>query len=205
MTSRIGTTRTTSCNQKPRKSSLTCSKSMQIGESNLDAEKSLRLPCSLQSTWLLEHALVSPRYEDFESFTFDLCIVDEAERVKANASGNPYSTGSFKKWILVGDEKQLSPFQMTEMQDSKQLEKFDLRKEDFKKSLFSHLSEKLPKDCIVTLDTQHRMVAPIGNLVSECFYEGSLKSNGPNLDETLAELFKSPVMWFSTTPFNSPF
>jgi len=133
----------------------------------------------------------------FQDLTFDLCIVDEASKATPPETLIPLVRS--KKWILVGDEKQLSPFQMTEMQDSKQLEKFDLRKEDFKKSLFSHLSEKLPKECIVTLDTQHRMVAPIGNLVSECFYEGSLKSNGPNLDETLAELFKSPVMWFSTT------
>jgi serine/threonine protein kinase len=139
----------------------------------------------------------------FQDLTFDLCIVDEASKATPPETLIPLVRS--KKWVLVGDEKQLSPFQMTEMQDSRLLEKFDLRKEDFKTSLFSHMSDKLPRECVVTLDTQHRMVAPIGHLVSECFYEGLLNSNGPEVDPTLVEVFRKPVTWFSTTRLNRRF
>jgi superfamily I DNA and/or RNA helicase len=78
------------------------------------------------------------------------------------------------------------------------LDKYGLAEEDFKTSLFSHLSRNLPEEATVTLNMQHRMVPPIGNLVSECFYNGELESNGPEIDTTLSTAFPMSVMWFST-------
>jgi superfamily I DNA and/or RNA helicase len=43
------------------------------------------------------------------------------------------------------------------------------------------------------------MVAPIGNLVSECFYEGQLKSARTDLDQHLRSVLPQPVTWLTTT------
>jgi superfamily I DNA and/or RNA helicase len=49
------------------------------------------------------------------------------------------------------------------------------------------------------LTIQHRMVAPIGNLVSECFYEGQLKSARTDIDKDLVKILPQPVTWLTTT------
>lgn len=49
------------------------------------------------------------------------------------------------------------------------------------------------------LTIQHRMVAPIGNLVSECFYEGQLKSARTDVDKNLTKVLPQPVTWLTTT------
>jgi superfamily I DNA and/or RNA helicase len=43
------------------------------------------------------------------------------------------------------------------------------------------------------------MVAPIGNLVSECFYDGQLKSARTDLDQHLRSVLPQPVTWLTTT------
>lgn len=141
-----------------------------------------------------------PGYQDL---SFDLCIVDEATKATPTETLIPLVRS--KKWIVVGDEKQLSPFQAPEIQGSKLLEKYELQQEDFKKSLFSHLSSNLPTESKVALNIQHRMVAPIGTLVSECFYDGALENSGPQVDTTLSQIFPRSVMWFSTVRLTNRF
>jgi superfamily I DNA and/or RNA helicase len=51
------------------------------------------------------------------------------------------------------------------------------------------------------LDTQHRMVEPIGKLISTCFYEGQLQSDGPETDEVLSRILPRPVTWLTTSKF----
>ena len=48
---------------------------------------------------------------------------------------------------------------------------------------------------------QHRMVAPIGNLISACFYDGHLESVHDNIDSDLSEVIPRPVTWFTTIRF----
>src|SRR5208283_1960991 len=48
------------------------------------------------------------------------------------------------------------------------------------------------------LTTQHRMVAPIGNLINGVFYDNSLKSVRIQTCPVLSHVFRSPVAWFCT-------
>lgn len=137
------------------------------------------------------------RYQDV---TYDLCIVDEASKATPTEVLVPLSRS--KKWILVGDQRQLSPFQSPELIKSRSLTKYDLRTEDLTETLFDHLVRNLPEECRTALTIQHRMVAPIGELVSNCFYEGFLQNSGPAIDATLNLVFPKPVTWFSTASFS---
>lgn len=139
----------------------------------------------------------------YQDLSFDLCIVDEASKATPTETLIPMVRS--RKWILVGDERQLSPFQATELQKDENLEKYELRKSDLRQSLFSYLSQNLPKECISSLTAQHRMVEPIGRLISECFYEGRLEHFGPNVDPTLSDIFHKPVTWFSTLKLTDRF
>lgn len=139
----------------------------------------------------------------YQDLNFDLCIVDEASKATPTEVLIPLVCSD--KWVLVGDQKQLSPFQAMELKNDEILQKYDLRKDDLKQSLFAHLSETLPKESVSTLTVQHRMVAPIGRLVSNCFYQGRLEHFGPEIDTTLKDIFIKPVTWFSTLKLTNRF
>ncbi len=128
---------------------------------------------------------------------FDLCIVDEASKASQTEVLVPLSRS--KSWVLVGDRMQLPPFEEDLLEKSDILEKFDLRKEDVRETLFGRLEFGLPSSCKSGLYLQHRMVPAIGDLISNCFYDGSLKSVDQDRDAILAEIFGAPVIWFSTS------
>jgi superfamily I DNA and/or RNA helicase len=48
------------------------------------------------------------------------------------------------------------------------------------------------------LSVQHRMVEPIGNLISHCFYKGALKSSRKDIDPVIKELLGHAVIWLTT-------
>ncbi|GBL47676.1 superfamily I DNA/RNA helicase [Sulfuriferula multivorans] len=129
--------------------------------------------------------------------TYDLCIVDEASIATPTEVLVPMARA--RRTILVGDDRQLSPFQDPELQSSGILQRFSLSVGDQKATLFNHLRDGLPKDLRKALSTQHRMLPAIGNLISACFYDSELKSaeRAPLgfLDRTLP----CPVTWFSTS------
>ena len=130
---------------------------------------------------------------------FDLCIVDEASKATATEVLVPMSRS--KKWLLVGDPKQLPPFQDEASQNTEFLERYELTPEDVQETLFDRLLRTLPDGCQKMLDTQHRMVEPIGKLISTCFYEGQLQSDGPETDEVLSRILPRPVTWLTTSKF----
>ncbi len=131
-----------------------------------------------------------------QDIEFDLCIIDEAS--KANATEVLVPIALAKKWILVGDPKQLPPFLDEIGQNKKFLENYDLNLDDVKRTLFDHLSENLPEENRKMLSVQHRMVEAIGNMVSHCFYDGKLKSANTSTHE-LDAFFPKPVTWLSTS------
>lgn len=136
--------------------------------------------------------------QGIEELDYDLCIVDEASKATPTETLIPLSRS--RRWILVGDQRQLSPFQDAQFRASKTLERYDLNRDDLKSTLFDLLVENLPPNCRSSLNIQHRMVAPIGNLISHCFYDGHLQSEKKEIDKTLlfSHLFKYPVTWFTT-------
>jgi superfamily I DNA and/or RNA helicase len=131
-----------------------------------------------------------------EELDYDLCIIDESSKATPTEALIPISRS--RRWVLVGDQRQLSPFQDASFRDSKILEKYDLTRADLKHTLFDHLVDNLPVECCSSLNIQHRMVAPIGNLISHCFYDGRLTSAEKEIDTALSFIFKRPVTWFTT-------
>lgn len=99
---------------------------------------------------------------------YDLCIVDEASKATPTEMLVPLARAS--RWVLVGDSKQLPPFQDEAMRREKFLEQHELRREDVAESLFGYLERMLPSMNVVSLTSQRRMIKPISDLVQACFY-----------------------------------
>ena len=134
---------------------------------------------------------------EIQDIEFDLCIVDEASKATATEVLVPMARSH--RWILVGDPKQLPPFKDEVSRNSDFLEEYELTQDDIRETLFDRLLRTLPDGCHKMLTIQHRMVAPIGNLVSECFYEGQLKSARTDIDKDLVKILPQPVTWLTTT------
>jgi hypothetical protein len=125
--------------------------------------------------------------------TYDLCIVDEASKATATEILVPMSRS--RKWILVGDPAQLPPF--FEDESITHVEDFD--NEEVRRTLLDRFLDGLPDHSVTRLTNQYRMVKPIGDLISESFYGGSLKSPKTVADVSLTGVFPKPVTWLSTT------
>jgi superfamily I DNA and/or RNA helicase/tRNA A-37 threonylcarbamoyl transferase component Bud32 len=133
---------------------------------------------------------------DVQDIEFDLCIVDEASKATATEVLVPMARS--RRWILVGDSNQLPPFQDEASSDAQFLGKYDLKPEDVQETLFDLLLRTLPEACCKSLAIQHRMVQPIGELISQCFYDGRLRSDGPALDSHLNHVLPKAVTWLTT-------
>lgn len=134
-----------------------------------------------------------------QEIEYDLCIVDEASIATPTEVLVPMSRA--RRTILVGDRRQLSPFQDPELQKVGLLAKYRLSPQDQKTTLFNHFSELLPVALTKSLTTQHRMLPAIGNLISDCFYSGELKSVPRAPKDYLAGPLRRHVVWFSTSRF----
>ncbi|AFZ60952.1 protein kinase [Anabaena cylindrica FACHB-243] len=128
---------------------------------------------------------------------FDLCIIDEASKATATEVLVPIARSH--RLILVGDTKQLPPFQDEASRNFDFLNKYNLDSEEIKETLFAYLIKTLPDSNRKILTIQHRMVAPIGNLISECFYQGQIESARDDLDNDLTQVIPKPVTWFTTS------
>ncbi len=129
--------------------------------------------------------------------TYDLCIVDEASIATPTEVLVPMSRA--RRTVLVGDNKQLSPFQDPELKSSGLLKQYGLSAADQQTTLFKHLTEHLPDELHKVLKSQHRMLPEIGDMISECFYDGQLKSFPRSPDPALASTLPKPVIWKSTS------
>lgn len=128
---------------------------------------------------------------------YDLCIVDEASKATPTELLVPLSRS--RRSVVVGDPKQLSPFQEPEFKAAALDGPFSLTEDDLNTTLFDGLVAEMPPECRVSLDVQHRMVTPIGDLISTCFYEGRLDNpRGPSVTGLEAALPKR-VIWLSTS------
>ncbi|MDE1496923.1 NERD domain-containing protein [Xenorhabdus bovienii] len=142
---------------------------------------------------------VGRRSLELDQTQFDWVIVDEAGR--AQASELMVALQSAKRVLLVGDHKQLPPFyQNGHIKHASKL--LDVSKEAFQESDF----ERAFKECGgVTLDTQYRMIEPIGDLVSACFYADDIgklhTGRGPAKSwyDELPSPWNKGVSWIDTT------
>jgi superfamily I DNA and/or RNA helicase len=132
-----------------------------------------------------------------QEIEYDLCIVDEASIATPTEILVPMTRA--RRTILVGDRRQLSPFQDPELEKAGLVTKYRLTPQDQKTTLFNHFSELLPAPLTKSLTTQHRMLPAIGNLISDCFYASELKSIPRTPKDYLAGTLRRQVVWFSTS------
>jgi hypothetical protein len=124
---------------------------------------------------------------------YDLCVVDEASKATATEILVPMSRS--RKWILVGDPEQLPPF--FEDESITQLGDFD--ETEVRETVLDRFLKVLPEHSSTALNNQHRMVKPIGDLISQAFYGGKLISPKTKPDVTFPGVFPKPVTWISTS------
>lgn len=135
--------------------------------------------------------------QNVRDIDFDLCIVDEASRATSTELFVPMVRS--RRWVLVGDTKQLPPMREEVMDYPEIVESYDLDELLGTDSLFSILVAESPQECRASLITQHRMAHPIGKLISKTFYgEQLVHDPHPSLDgERLRD--QSRVVWYSTS------
>lgn len=135
-----------------------------------------------------------PGGQDIE---FDLCILDEASKASPGESLVPLVRS--KRSVLVGDIKQLPPYQSDFLRDVELMEELQIPSDYRPISLFEQLLEAVPQTCTETLNLQRRMVPEIGDVVSQVFYQGKLQSDQKRTHPRLLQIFKTPVVWTSTS------
>ncbi|MFF5291922.1 serine/threonine-protein kinase [Paractinoplanes globisporus] len=136
--------------------------------------------------------LSHPAVRDLE---FDLCILDEASKATATETLVPLSRS--KRWVLVGDPRQLPPMQEEVLDHPELIERHHLERADVEQTLFQRLLDNAPATARHQLTHQYRMVPGIGDLVSHCFYDGQLVSMSTRTLPGWRQLYK-PVTWLDT-------
>ena len=135
---------------------------------------------------------------------YDWVIIDEAARSISSELAIAMQVG--KRILLVGDHKQLPPMYSKPHQKAiakklgiaaKGEELDDILKSDFERAFESDYG----KQAQAQLLTQYRMIEPIGQMVSDCFYDGQLVTGErpvPDIYSLAPKLMQSPVVWLDT-------
>lgn len=132
-----------------------------------------------------------------DAIPFDLCIIDEASKATVTEALVPLAAS--RRWVLVGDDRQLPPFVEHALRSRELLSTYSLTRSAVEETLFSVLSERLPESCKVALTQQHRMHPVIGELVSRCFYGNNLTSVARAIDPVVEVALGTPVVWLDTS------
>jgi len=131
-----------------------------------------------------------------KALEFDLCILDEASKATATEALVPLARSH--RAVLVGDERQLPPQDEDLLRRSDLLAEHELTADQIRETLFQRLSDLLPVQNQKVLTQQYRMIRPIGDLISHCFYAGALQSPRTESLKGLDFLGK-PVLWIDTS------
>ncbi|HCL4203869.1 TPA: NERD domain-containing protein [Pseudomonas aeruginosa] len=130
-----------------------------------------------------------------EEMEFDWVIVDEAGRAQASELMIAMQCG--RRVLLVGDHKQLAPMyerkHVRAVAGKLQIDEREVVKTDFERAFVVNNG--------IALDTQYRMIEPIGRIVSHCFYDNELHSFRKKADAWCCELpypLNKPVSWIDS-------
>lgn len=130
-----------------------------------------------------------------DDVAYDLCIIDEASKATATEMLIPMSRS--RRWIIVGDPEQLPPF----FEEFGEQIQRDFPGEEIRATLLDRFLDKqdgLPEACRAKLKNQYRMIKPIGDLISECFYDRDLHSPKATHGLKLSAAVPRAVTWYST-------
>ena len=135
---------------------------------------------------------------------FDVCIIDEASKASTLQALVPLSRSM--RFVIVGDSHQLSSseYELKDPENSEILKRHKLESSDIDETMFSRLETRLPSSHIQTLNTQYRMRNPIGQMISDCFYDGEISSQGPSALFGIERVFPA-VIWHDTAKSDNSF
>lgn len=148
---------------------------------------------------------IGQRHIGISQNQYDWVIIDEAARSIASELAIAMQAG--KRILLVGDHHQLPPLYTTPHKKalarklgivSDDIDLDELLQSDFARAFESEYGKMTGAKLL----TQYRMAEPIGNLVSDCFYKGELKTGSreiPDVYEGLPNAMGSYVSWLDTS------
>jgi DNA polymerase III delta prime subunit len=125
---------------------------------------------------------------------FDWLILDEANKVRANEALALMPLA--KRWVMIGDLKQLPPV-MEEAASTFKIEQplDEVVRDD---SFYGWVWDKVPPSSKIMLPRQYRMREPIGRVVSDLFYDGKLIHEAPHPRMPLPWPFDRELVWVDT-------
>ena len=125
---------------------------------------------------------------------FDWLILDEANKVRANEALALMPLA--KRWVMIGDLKQLPPVMEEAATTFKIAQPLDeLVRDD---SFYGWIWDKVPASSKIMLPRQYRMREPIGRVVSDLFYDGKLIHEAPHPRMPLPWPFDRELVWVDT-------
>jgi superfamily I DNA and/or RNA helicase len=125
---------------------------------------------------------------------FDWLILDEANKVRANEALALMPLA--KRWVMIGDLKQLPPVMEEAALTFKIEQPLDELVRD--ESFYGWLWDKVPGGSRIMLPRQYRMREPIGRAVSDLFYDGKLIHEAPHPRMPLPWPFDRELVWVDT-------
>jgi DNA polymerase III delta prime subunit len=125
---------------------------------------------------------------------FDWLILDEANKVRANEALALMPLA--KRWVMIGDLKQLPPV----MEEAASTFKVEQPLDDMVRdeSFYGWIWDKVPASSKIMLPRQYRMREPIGRVVSDLFYDGKLVHEAPHPRMPLPWPFDRELVWVDT-------
>jgi DNA polymerase III delta prime subunit len=125
---------------------------------------------------------------------FDWLVLDEANKVRANEALALMPLA--KRWVMIGDLKQLPPV-MEEAASTFKIEQplDEVVRDD---SFYGWIWDRVPATSRIMLPRQYRMREPIGRVVSDLFYEGKLIHEAPHPRMPLPWPFDRELVWVDT-------
>ena len=138
--------------------------SLDLYKRNIDKLKKSIISDIIDKADIIAATAISSCHPYLDNINFDIVIMDESSQVASFMSLLPLL--KCKKFILVGDNKQLQPIEEKDISPEMNL------------SIFNRLFEMYPKDATF-LPVQYRMHKTIAQIASEIFYEGKLRTTRP--------------------------